>query len=79
MSLQLLVFLTLCAGHSGAAPLKDEVQANITMISLTVAKITGTFIEVKDPEEADSDFKKSVHLSTALASIVLLLFLQFHI
>jgi len=75
-----ITILFLSAIPSGtAAPLKEEVQANLITVTPTSANLTGTLTEVEDPEESDGDFKKSVHLSTALAGMVLLLFLQVHI
>ncbi|KAK0702648.1 hypothetical protein B0H67DRAFT_499836 [Lasiosphaeris hirsuta] len=73
--LVLFISATTCTG----APLINKVYANLTLTTPTVANLTGTLVQVEDPDEADGDFKKSVHLSTALAGMVLLLFLQSHI
>ncbi|KAK1751027.1 hypothetical protein QBC47DRAFT_406285 [Echria macrotheca] len=78
MSQYFHIILVIVAGCA-AAPLKEDIQANITAVSAMAASLNGTLTEIEDPEEVDSDFKKSVHLSTALAGMVLLLFLQFHI
>ena len=62
--------------HSG--PTTD---VNLTAIAWnsTVVNITGNFLHEKEEDVSDVDFQKSVHLSVALAGMVLLLCFELHI
>jgi hypothetical protein len=62
-------------------PLDGAVHGHMTKPILnSTANMTRKFISVVDPYLAvDTEFQKSIHLSTSLAGMILLLILQYHI
>jgi hypothetical protein len=78
----LFLFLSvLLTREVDGVPLDGAVHGRTTTPILnSTANVTGHFTSVVDPYlAADTDFQKSVHLSTSLAGMILLLLLQFHI
>jgi hypothetical protein len=79
------IFMFLALSISTAMPLGssgDSFEVNLTVSepNSTLMAVVGNLTSVRNPNQGDdSEFQRSIHLSTSLAGMILMLFLHYHV